>query len=468
MSIKELLKKNTLVNSALWYTIGSFVLKGVNFLTVPVFTELLTTTEMGKVTVYSTWNAIAVILVGLGIEGTVGVAKANLKEKEYPEYLSSSLILATFSFVVMFILINIFKKQLLVLTGLEAGLLFLLLTQSFFSFVTSFVLSTYTFARKYKAYLGVSFLSTILNIVLSISIILSMDSNRYLGRIFGWAIATIAIGFVLYIKVILEGKTYINLKYWKFCLPVALPLIVHNLSHLLLNQSDILMLEEFTTESIVGVYGILYTIGSIINIIQVAVNGAWVPWYYEALKKGDKEDLRKKSSIYIILFTLLTVMFTLGVPEVIKLFASEEYWPGIPLVFIIIMGYYFVYLYTFPANFQFYSKNTKFIAMGTITAAIVNIIFNYFLIQYFGMYGAAIATLIAYIVLFFMHFCIVKFKLKHQDYPFIYNIYGISAVALAWGISYVFLNAFIVRWSIIIILLVISVKVGIKEIKKIS
>lgn len=468
MNIKELLKKNSMINSAIWYTVGSFLLKGVNFFTVPIFVELLTTSDMGKVSKYSTWGAIVAILVGLGIEGTVGSAKANLKDDEYTEYLSSVLTLGTFSFIAIFVLSILFKNMLVNIMGMDWNLIMLLLIQSFFSFVISFVLSTFTFARNHKAYLSISFLSTILNIVLSISIILSMNDDRYLGRIYGWGISTIVIGFILYIRVIFKGRSYVNLKYWKFCLPIALPLIFHNLSHLLLNQADILMLDKFTNESIVGIYGVIYMVGSIVNIIQMAINGAWVPWYYEALKLGDKNDLKDKSSKYIMVFTLFTVMFILGVPEVIKIFASEEYWPSIPLVYTVIVGYYFVYLYTFPANFQFYIKQTKFIAMGTVTAAIINVVFNYILIPYIGMYGAAIATLLSYVVLFTMHFIIVKYKFKHQDFPFKYNLYGIITVIFTWGISYVFLNNFIIRWGIIIVLALISINILIKEIKRIA
>lgn len=465
MKIKKLLKSNSVVNSAIWYTFGSFFLKGVNFFTVPIFTELLTTVEMGRVTIYSTWGAIVAILVGIGIEGTVGSAKANLKDEEYREYLSSSLTLATISFLIMLVLGLCFKNQLSTIMGLQPGLIMVLLIQSFFSFVISFVLSTYTFDRDHTKYLGVSFLSTILNIILSISLILSMNDDKYLGRILGWAISTILIGLILYIKVIVKGKVYINTKYWRFCIPIALPLIFHNLSHLLLNQSDILMLEKFTDESTVGIYGVLYMIGSIINIIQIAINGAWLPWYYEGLKKGNRRELKEKSKLYIIIFTILTVMFMLGVPEVIKIFTDREYWSGISLVYIVIMGYYFVYLYTFPANFQFYSKQTKFIAIGTITAAVVNIIFNYFLIQYIGMYGAAFGTLISYIVLFSMHFLIVKYKFKHQDFPFLYNIYGIVVVVIAWGMSYILLDYFVIRWGIILIILGLTIKMIINKVK---
>lgn len=469
MNLKQLLNKNSIINSAIWYTVGSFVLKGVNFFTVPIFTSLLTTTEIGKVNIYSTWGAMGAILIGIGIDGTIGSAKANLEEEEYKEYLSSVLFFATMTFIIIFAMSFIFKGKLANLMGIDKNLIFILVVQSFFSFVISFVSAKFTFDRNHKAYLSVSFLSTILNIVISISMILSMSSNKHLGRIYGWAISTIVVGLVLYFKIILEGKKLVSLKYWKFCLPIALPLIFHNLSHLLLNQADVIMLQKVTTDSIVGIYTTIYMMGSILNIIQIAINGAWVPWYYEVLKKGDKKELKQKSGQYIIVFTLLTIMFILGVPEVIKIFISNKaYWASIPLVYIVIVGYYFVYLYTFPANYQFYMKETKFIAVGTITSALVNIAINWMLIPYMGMYGAALATLIAYVVLFSMHFLIVKYKFKHQDFPFKYNLLGIGIVLITWLVSYILLDYFIIRWGIIILLLGLSGMVIVKEIKKIS
>ena len=466
MNIIKLLKSNNVVNSAFWYIIGSFILKGVNFFTVPIFTSLLTPGDMGKISIYATWISIFAILVGIGVEGTVGSAKANLKYDEYREYLSSSLFLSTIVFVIIFFNGIIFKNQLANIMGIDIKLIMLLIIQSFFNFVISFVLVTYTFDRNYKMYLLISFLATGLNIILSISIILNLESDKYIGRILGWAISTIGIGLILYIKVILQGKKLISKKLWIFCLPIALPLIFHNLSHLLLNQADILMLKKYTNDSIVGIYGVLYMIGSIINIIQNAINGAWIPMYYEILKSGDEEGLRKKSGIYIVVFTLITTVFMLGVPEIIKIFTDKVYWNYTSLVYVIIVGYYFVYLYTFSANFQFYMKETKFIALGTITAAISNIVLNYFTIRYIGIYGAAVSTLVSYILLFLIHFFIVKYKFNHRDFPFKYNISGIICIFIIWVISYILIDYIVIRWLMILFILSLFLIKVYLEIKK--
>lgn len=466
MRVKEWLKGNTLLNSAIWYTIGTFILKGVNFFTTPIFTNLLTTNEFGIITIYSTWSAIFAIVIGIGINGTIGSAKANLSKEEYEEYLSSTLFLGTISFFFIGISTLIFRNGLESLLGLSVPIIIVLLFESFFSFVISFVTSVFTFERNHKAYLFTSAVTTVINIVLSIVLILSMDSDKYVGRIFGGAIATVSVGIILYIGIMRKGKKLVSLKHWKFCLPIALPLIFHNLSHLILNQADKLMLQKVTTEAVVGIYGFTYTIGALINTIQLALNSAWVPWYYDTLKSGNKKEMKKVSAIYIAVFTALTIMFILGSPDILRLFSPKEYWSGMALLPIIIAGYYFVFLYTFPANYQFYIKQTKFIAVGTITAAIINVAINWLFIPKYGMYAAAVSTLCAYIVLFFMHFILVKVKYKHTDFPFTFNLIGIGAIAITSLITYIFINNFFVRWGIILIILGISGYMIIKNIKE--
>lgn len=465
MNLKALLNKNTLVNSAIWYTIGTFALKGINFFTTPIFTRLLSTNDYGIITIYSTWVAIFSIIIGLGMNGTIGSAKIHLSKEKYKEYLSSILFLSTLSFIAALSFVMIFKEQCVSLIGLSYEILILLVVESYFGFVISFATSVCTFEKDHKNYLLTSFASTIINIALSIILILNLNNDLYLGRIIGSVVGVSSVGLIWYFIIILRGKVFFKLEYYKFCLPMALPLIFHNLSHLILNQADKLMLQKMTNEQVVGVYGFSYTIAALLNTIQLALNSAWLPWYYEILSKNDTKNLRSTAIKYLAFFTLLTSLFMLGSSEIIKLFAPSTYWSGIQILPVVIAGYYFVFLYTFPANYQFYLKKTKFIALGTISAAIINIILNLVLIPYLGMFGAALATLIAYIWLFAMHFSIVKYKYKHQDFEA--KIYAIAIIwiTLILGLSYALVNFWYIRWILIIILSLGSVLYVIKELR---
>ncbi|MGL5765495.1 MAG: lipopolysaccharide biosynthesis protein, partial [Sarcina sp.] len=282
----------------------------------------------------------------------------------------------------------------------------------------------------------------------------------------GTFISVVFIALFLYIKELRNGKVFFSKKYWLFCLPIAIPIIFHNLSHLVLNQADRLMLDKLVGDSATGIYSFTYNIGIILNIVNMSINSAWVAWYFDALKDKLFSEIKSMVKNYIVIFTIITGLFLLGAPELVKILSAKTYWGGINLLPIIILGYYFVFLYTFAVNYEFYSKKTKFIALGTIIAAIINIVINVIYIPKIGMYAAAISTLIAYIVLFLMHEFIVRIVLKHKDFPFYYYLLSIAVIGIVTIVSYIFIEYLLIRWAIIIICLILCGIIGYKEFKK--
>lgn len=451
--MKKRLKKNGLIISSLLYTMGSFFIKGINFFTLPIFTRLLDTTDYGMFTIYTTWNGLISIFIGLGINGTIGSAKANLDESEYNEYLSTNMFMATLLFIFVLFISVVFNKEISNIIGLSDLLCVLLIIHSFFSFVVNFMSSVYTFDKQPKKYLALSLIITLLNVGISIVLIMMLESNKYLGRIYGSALVTIVIGIMLYLNILFKGKKLISKKYWRYCLPMAIPIIFHNISHLVLNQADRIMLQYWTDESTIGIYSFTYNIGIILNIINMSINSAWVAWYFDLLKRKSYYEIKSKSKWYIGIFTILTILFLLASPEVIKITSPIEYWSGIQLLPIIIVGYYFVFLYTFGVNYEFYKKKTMFIAIGTVLAAFINILLNAILIPIIGVRGATISTLIAYIMLFVMHEFIVRIIFKHKDFPFYYYLYSLIIVFISTIVTYIFLDNVLLRWITILMIL---------------
>jgi O-antigen/teichoic acid export membrane protein len=140
--------------------------------------------------------------------------------------------------------------------------------------------------------------------------------------------------------------------------------------------------------------------------------------------------------------------FILMVPEVYRIMAPKEYWPGISLIPLIILACYFNFLYSFPANYEFYNGKAKLISVGTICAAIINIVCNLLLIPVYAGAGAAIATLISYIFLFIFHEIIARFIIKNYDYHFIIYIKWLLPVIAASVIFYAAWDFWYVRWGI--------------------
>ena len=53
------------VKAAGWYVVCSFLQKGISFITTPIFTRLLSPTEYGKFSVFTSWMDIIAIFVTL-------------------------------------------------------------------------------------------------------------------------------------------------------------------------------------------------------------------------------------------------------------------------------------------------------------------------------------------------------------------------------------------------------------------
>ena len=118
----------------------------------------------------------------------------------------------------------------------------------------------------------------------------------------------------------------------------------------------------------------------------------------------------------------------------------------------IVLSYFFVFLYTFPVNIQFYYANTKFIPIGTVFAAGVNFIANWLLIPRMGVMGAAVATVISYLALLILHHIVAKKLYDYKDVS-VKQYLVISAIAIGYTVLMTYLIPYtVVRFALIIII----------------
>lgn len=157
--------------------------------------------------------------------------------------------------------------------------------------------------------------------------------------------------------------------------------------------------------------------------------------------------MTEHSNNYIFLFTCLTCGYLLVSKEALKILGAKGYWDGIDILPFVIVGLFFEFLYTFPVNYEMYCKKMKIISIGSTIVALVNIGLNFLLIPRYGMLGAAIATLIAYIGLFIIHDIIVR-KIGGYHYKWSFYLKGIIPVIGCSALTYLLTDYMPVRWGI--------------------
>lgn len=164
-SVKQLNKKAG--KAGVWYTIGNILLKGCLFLSLPVFTRLLTTNDFGIYNTYMAYEGLITAVLGLGLYGTVKNAKLDFEDK-FEQYLSSVLSLSLLFLTVVLFISNLLYPIYGPWLGFSRFVVNCLIFQSFSSYLIFFYGAKLNIEFKYKSYIAISCFNTIGNILLSV------------------------------------------------------------------------------------------------------------------------------------------------------------------------------------------------------------------------------------------------------------------------------------------------------------
>ncbi len=412
------MNNNKALKSGIWYTISNFMNKSMIFFTTPIFTRMLTHIEFGIFNNYLSWLSILTIFITLNLESTIISARYDY-EDNFDNYIFSMLSLSSVNTLIWFIVISLKKSFVesffgLSITYVYAMLLYLL----FLPAVNMFQLKERYFF-KYKKSVLVSVILSWGTTLLSVVLVILMP-NKLDGRIIGAVVPTVLIGFIFYIYFFKKGKR-INIKYWKYAIPICLPYIPHLLSMTLLNSTDRVMITKMCGNEQTSLYSLAYTCGTMVTLLLTSLNGAFAPWLGEKLNKKEYSEIHKFSYIYISTFLAMAIGIMLISPEALLILGGKSYMEAIYVLAPVSIGCVCQFLYTMFVNVEQFKKQTKGMAIGSIIAATVNILLNYIFIPIFGYLAAAYTTLVGYLVLLIIHMYLVK-RLnlnKIYDYRFI-------------------------------------------------
>ncbi|MBR1423124.1 MAG: oligosaccharide flippase family protein [Ruminococcus sp.] len=403
---------------ALLNVASTVILQGLAFISGPIFSGVLGTNNYGVAAVYLTWVQIASTVFSLQAGGTVALARVNYPLNDQPKFQSSVLSLATLSYMLFSILTIIVSLLASVWFKMNILMILLGLCHGWGMYIITFMNSKFTYEFKADKNFLLSITVSVLTIGLSILLIyLFPKSTNYWGRIIGQTVVYFSVGLIMYIYILKQGKLLFNKTYWRWTLPIAIPTIFHLLANIVLNQSDKVMLQGIVNNSAAGIYSLSCTFSIVLNTIWSALNNSWVPFYYEYTRQNQIEKMKKHAKNYTELFTIVAMGFILLAREVFHLYAKQSFWKGTDLIPLFSIGYYFIFLYSFPVNYEFYNKKTKSIAIVTTSAAICNIILNYLFIKLWGIQGAVIATAVSHGLQFGFHFICAK-RINPGEFPF--------------------------------------------------
>lgn len=454
------------VKAGVGYTVGNYLLKGLSFLTIPIFARLMETSDYGIYNSFTAYETILFIVLGFALHSSYKNARYKYKLTEegakpghdYQTYVSSTFLLTIISALLWLIIAVAFGKFLSKPLGIsQPDIIFLVLYSFSIAIVTDFN-SDVSLRYDYRSFLSISAVNAVSSIVLSVVLMLTVfNHSRYEGRIVGTTIPILIIAFFIIAKYWKVARPNNNKEFLTWGLKYSLPIVPHGISQVVLSQFDRIMIMQMISASASGLYSFAYNIFSILSVTFNSLDSVWSPWFYEKRRVNDYRSIRRNSSVYIVLMLLISCILMLVSPELIIILGSKKYMDSKYCVMPIVAGGFFTFLYTIPCSVEYYHEKTKLIAVGTASAAVINIILNYIFILKYGYIAAAYTTLVTYALYFLFHYLIAK-RIEGKSL-FDAKIIGISiiAIVLVMIFSLALINVILVRWMIAIAFFIFSI-----------
>lgn len=407
-------KKNEMLHATIWYLVCDFVLRGVSFITMPIFTRMMTTGEIGRYSILSSWISVLSVVVTLNLVQSVFLAKYDYKER-FEDFISTVAILGMISATICYLLILPFREQVSDLLGLDVYALDIMMVHLIFCQMSGVLLAKYRSKLEYKKSVILTLGSTALITTSAIvCTLLFKDSLR--GRIYGTYIPTIVLNIFIFLFVLYRSKAF-KKEYCKYALAICLPLIIHNLAGNIMHSSDRVMIGKICSDEDAGLYGVSYTCAMFANVLRNSMNTAWNPWVFDKLSDEKTGDIKKASYMYLLAFFVLCMGIIGLAPEILLIIGGTAYKSAVYVVPPVVAAYMFSMVYSLYAGIEQYYKKQKYFALVATICAGLNIFLNLVFIPLFGYIAAAYTTLASTALECFLHYLNVR-KMKMDG---IYN-----------------------------------------------
>lgn len=451
---------NVVLKAGFWFTVCSFLQKGVSLITVPIFTRIMSLDQYGTYSLYLSWLNIITVVTTLNLSyGVFNKAMISF-ENDRDRYISSMQGLTITLTGICFAIYCISTQQINKLFGLSTIMIVMMFAELFVTPSLSFWLGKKRFEYRYKKIVVISLIKAILNPFLGVILVL-ITPYKAEARVFATVVVEVIICGLITGLQFYKGKKFFVKDYWKYALSFNLPLIPHYLSGSILNQGDRIVIEKMVSSLAVAKYSVAYNVGMLAQLITLSLGQAFTPWLYKSFKEEKYEGINERINLLLVFVAGIVCVLMLFAPEVVLVFASKEYADSVSLIPPIAASVFFIFAYSIYSNIQFYFGKRLLIAIASFVAAALNILLNILLIPFFGYVAAAYTTLICYIAYTVIHFGFTQYILKINIKSSVIKMKGFAYVSLivlinTLIINFVYQNA-IIRYGIIFVIFSVCV-----------
>lgn len=376
------------------FAVGNILVKLIAFFLMPLYTSALTTEEYG---VSELLNSTTEIIIPLA---TVCIIEALYrfaidKDADYKTLFANSLRI-------------ILLGDIAVLIGCVIAKQFFGYTYSYYFFTLYICTTVYKLTTQFarglghvKRYAFYGVLNALMLVLCNVILLLELDGGIE-AYLLSFAIAYGVAGVTAFV-ISGEYKYFYlrvkNTEQLKAMLKYSIPTIPNMISWWINSVSDRYILLFFWNTGIVGMYTAASKLPAMINLVSSIFQQAW---QYSTAKEIESKDRTEFFSVvlrgYLYLCTCACGLLVIFNKLICGILLKKEFYESWKFVPLLLLAATFGCISTYFGTFYQALKNNVMLMISTVAGAIMNMILNFMLIPISGGLGAAIATVISYII----------------------------------------------------------------------
>jgi len=430
-----------------------------NFILTPLFTKVYATSVYGIFTTLYSYASLINAVLAFGMESTY-FRYLNKHEDKKQEVYNNSFICIAFIAVLFLISGNVFADGIAawINNGLEKQVLDYQQYIRFFVWLLFLdAICVIPFAKlraddkafKYSLikFLNIgTFVGFNLFFIYVVPLIISNQGTAgswfeswyrpgWVGYVFISNLIASMVTFLLLLPEFLQIRFRFDKELFSKMLSYSWPILVANLSFIVNENLDKIVLSRLLPDAIadvqVGIYGAVCKIAIFLSIFITAFRLGAEPFFFSHAKQANARNTYAIILHYFVIALSLLFVALVANIELLKHFIQNKaYWVGLPAVPYLLFGYVCLGIYMNLSIWYRLSDQTKYGLYISMIGAFITIVFNFILIPKYSYMGSAWVSMLAYAIMM-----VISYVLGQKYYPIPYKlnrilIYLLTSVVL--------------------------------------
>ncbi len=415
--------KSNLAKNSVIFAISTFGSKILIFLLLPLYTRVLTKEEFGSIDAIISAINLIVPLATLCV-GDALLRFGKEKNSDKSVIFSSSFLIYVISVFLVIIVATILKFS---LNNENINNYFVYFLVLYIVDALNILLINFAKSQDKIFVVGINgILQTVILVTLNILFLLVFDMG-----IMGYFLATIISFLVSSIYLFISTKIPKFMGWKKISWPIikvmlifSIPILPNAISWWINNMATRYIVIAYLGIGALGILSAAYKIPTILSTIYSVFTQAWQLEIIEEIDSEGVDDyFNQVQSIFTTIMVFLSLGVIIGSQFLGKLIFDKEFIDAVKYIPLLILSTFFGGISVVSGMVFIAKKDTKTLFISTIIGAAISVAIGFILIPKIGLFGATVATAIAYFFIWLIRqIKILKYIRIKKDYSYIFNI----------------------------------------------